>query len=69
MLDDQLMTFRTIVGSKREWEIYGSSRSMQYHDFQFYSTSLLKVSNVTALLLLFLLLILYLRSSLFDNRC
>ncbi|KDO75605.1 hypothetical protein CISIN_1g039135mg, partial [Citrus sinensis] len=27
-LNDQLMTFRTTVGSKREWEIYGSSCSM-----------------------------------------
>lgn len=27
-LNDQLMTFRTTVGSKIEWEIYGSSCSM-----------------------------------------
>lgn len=36
-LNDQLMTFRTTVGNKRGWEIYGSSCCMWYHDFQFYS--------------------------------
>ncbi|XP_031263244.1 cysteine-rich repeat secretory protein 38-like [Pistacia vera] len=35
-LDNQLMTFRTTVGNKRGWEIYGSSCSMWYHDFQFF---------------------------------
>lgn len=35
-LNNQLMTFRTTVGNKRGWEIYGSSCSMWYHDFQFY---------------------------------
>ncbi|GLT75497.1 hypothetical protein SLA2020_472170 [Shorea laevis] len=35
-LDTQLMTFRTTVGNKRGWEIYGSSCSMWYHDYQFY---------------------------------
>lgn len=36
-LDAQLVTLRTIIGSKRGWEIYGSSCFMWYHDFQFYS--------------------------------
>ena len=36
-LDAQLVTLRTILGSKRGWEIYGSSCFMWYHDFQFYS--------------------------------
>ncbi|KAH7569069.1 hypothetical protein JRO89_XS06G0097400 [Xanthoceras sorbifolium] len=35
-LSGQLVTFRTTVGNKRDWEIYGSSCSMWYHDFQFY---------------------------------
>ncbi|GLT32063.1 hypothetical protein SLA2020_067570 [Shorea laevis] len=34
--DAQLMTFRTIVGNSRGWEIYGYSCSMWYHDYQFY---------------------------------
>ncbi|KAF3961558.1 hypothetical protein CMV_013832 [Castanea mollissima] len=36
-LDAQLVTLRTIFGSKRGWEIYGSSCFMWYHDFQFCS--------------------------------
>ncbi|KAL4367656.1 hypothetical protein GQ457_05G030080 [Hibiscus cannabinus] len=36
-LDTQLMTFRTTIGNKRGWEVYGSSCSMWYHDYQFYS--------------------------------
>ncbi|GMJ14621.1 hypothetical protein like AT5G48540 [Hibiscus trionum] len=36
-LDTQLMTFRTTIGNKRAWEVYGSSCSMWYHDYQFYS--------------------------------
>ncbi|KAF5742203.1 putative Receptor-like protein kinase-related family protein [Tripterygium wilfordii] len=35
-LEAQLETFRTTIGNKRSWEIYGSSCSMWYHDFQFY---------------------------------
>lgn len=35
-LSSQLTTFRTTVGNKRDWEIYGSSCSMWYHDFRFY---------------------------------
>lgn len=35
-LDSQLTTFRTSVGNKRGWEIYGSGCSMWYHDYQFY---------------------------------
>ena len=31
-LDAQLVTLRTIIGSKRGWEIYGSSCFMWYHD-------------------------------------
>ncbi|WCJ20329.1 receptor-like protein kinase-related family protein [Euphorbia peplus] len=31
-----LQTFRTSVGNKRGWEIYGSSCSLWYHDFQIY---------------------------------
>ncbi|XVF27790.1 hypothetical protein REPUB_Repub14bG0139300 [Reevesia pubescens] len=36
-LDTQLVTFRTTIGNKRGWEVYGSSCSMWYHDYQFYS--------------------------------
>ncbi|KAG8490927.1 hypothetical protein CXB51_014113 [Gossypium anomalum] len=36
-LDTQLITFRTTIGNKRGWEVYGSSCSMWYHDYQFYS--------------------------------
>ncbi|KAJ9169011.1 hypothetical protein P3X46_020481 [Hevea brasiliensis] len=31
-----LVTFRTTIGNKRGWEIYGASCSMWYHDYQFY---------------------------------
>ncbi|KDP20818.1 hypothetical protein JCGZ_21289 [Jatropha curcas] len=34
--DYLLMTFRTTIGNKRGWEIYGTSCSLWYHDFQFY---------------------------------
>ncbi|XP_022724322.1 cysteine-rich repeat secretory protein 55-like [Durio zibethinus] len=36
-LDTQLVTFRTTIGNKRGWEVYGSSCSMWYHDYQFFS--------------------------------
>ncbi|KAJ8761435.1 hypothetical protein K2173_001566 [Erythroxylum novogranatense] len=35
-LEDELVTFRTTIGNKKGWEIYGSSCSMWYHDFRFY---------------------------------
>ncbi|GKV42327.1 hypothetical protein SLEP1_g49738 [Rubroshorea leprosula] len=38
--DAQLMTFRTIVGNSRGWEIYGYSCSMWYHDNQFYFSTM-----------------------------
>ncbi|CAN1165890.1 Cysteine-rich repeat secretory protein 55 [Linum perenne] len=43
----QLATFRTTIGNKRGWEIYGSSCSLWYHDYHFYfnSTSSVFVSN------------------------
>ncbi|CAJ1961446.1 unnamed protein product [Sphenostylis stenocarpa] len=36
-LDAQLVTFRTVIGNKRRWEIYGSNCFMWYNDYQFYS--------------------------------
>ncbi|XVF40646.1 hypothetical protein PTKIN_Ptkin01aG0130800 [Pterospermum kingtungense] len=36
-LDTQLVTFRSTIGNKRGWEVYGSSCSMWYHDYQFFS--------------------------------
>ncbi|KAL2342003.1 hypothetical protein Fmac_009943 [Flemingia macrophylla] len=42
-LDDQLVNFRTLIGNKRRWEIYGSNCFMWYNDYQFYS-------NVSSLL-------------------
>lgn len=36
-LDAQLLTFRTVIGNKRRWEIYGSNCFMWYNDYQFYS--------------------------------
>ncbi|KAK8493752.1 hypothetical protein V6N13_062888 [Hibiscus sabdariffa] len=36
-LDTQLMTFRSSIENNRGWEVYGSSCSMWYHDYQFYS--------------------------------
>ncbi|KAK7302159.1 hypothetical protein RJT34_13040 [Clitoria ternatea] len=41
-LDDQLINFRTVIGNKRRWEIYGSNCFMWYNDYQFYSN----VSNL-----------------------
>jgi hypothetical protein len=35
-LDAQLALFRTTIGNKRWWEIYGPSCFMWYHDYQFY---------------------------------
>ncbi|XVF87644.1 hypothetical protein PTKIN_Ptkin18bG0136800 [Pterospermum kingtungense] len=34
--DAQLETFKPTIGNKRNWEVYGSSCSMWYHDYQFY---------------------------------
>ncbi|XP_038689950.1 cysteine-rich repeat secretory protein 38-like isoform X2 [Tripterygium wilfordii] len=45
-LDAQLVTFRTTIGNKRGWEIYGSSCSMWYHDFQFYFNISTPVNDV-----------------------
>ncbi|KAJ1396588.1 Gnk2-homologous domain [Sesbania bispinosa] len=42
-LDAQLISFRTVIGNKRRWEIYGSNCFMWYNDYKFYS-------NVSALL-------------------
>ncbi|RDY05310.1 Cysteine-rich repeat secretory protein 55, partial [Mucuna pruriens] len=36
-LDAQLVNFRTVIGNKRRWEIYGSNCFMWYNDYQFYS--------------------------------
>lgn len=36
-LDAQLGSFRTVIGNKRRWEIYGSNCFMWYNDYQFYS--------------------------------
>ncbi|CAN0912710.1 Cysteine-rich repeat secretory protein 55 [Linum grandiflorum] len=38
-LKTQLATFRTTIGNKRGWEIYGSTCSLWYHDYQFYFNS------------------------------
>lgn len=46
-LDGQLTTFRASVGNKRGWEIYGSSCSMWYNDYQFYF-NISTISNVGA---------------------
>lgn len=35
-LNNQLVVFKTTIGNKRGWEIYGGSCFMWYHDFQFY---------------------------------
>ncbi|XP_065879074.1 cysteine-rich repeat secretory protein 38-like [Euphorbia lathyris] len=35
-LGSLLQSFRISIGNKRGWEIYGSSCSLWYHDFQFY---------------------------------
>ncbi|XP_062087486.1 cysteine-rich repeat secretory protein 55-like [Humulus lupulus] len=35
-LESQLAAFRTTIGNKRDWEVYGSSCFMWYHDYQFY---------------------------------
>lgn len=35
-LNSQLDTFRTTIGSKKDWEIYGFNCFMWYHDHQFY---------------------------------
>lgn len=35
-LNSQLGTFRTTIGSKKDWEIYGFNCFMWYHDHQFY---------------------------------
>jgi hypothetical protein len=35
-LDFQLATYLNIIGNKRSWDIYGSSCSMWYYDYQFY---------------------------------
>ncbi|EEF43952.1 DUF26 domain-containing protein 2 precursor, putative [Ricinus communis] len=34
--DFLLVTFRTTIGNKRRWEVYGHGCSMWYDDFQFY---------------------------------
>ncbi|OMO76681.1 hypothetical protein CCACVL1_15489 [Corchorus capsularis] len=36
-LESPLDSFRTTIGNKRNWEVYGTSCSMWYHDFQFFS--------------------------------
>ncbi|TKY49179.1 Cysteine-rich repeat secretory protein 55 [Spatholobus suberectus] len=36
-LDAQLVNFRTVIGNKRIWEIYGSNCFMWYNDYRFYS--------------------------------
>ncbi|KAK7328032.1 hypothetical protein VNO77_22126 [Canavalia gladiata] len=38
-LDAQLVNFRTVIGNKRRWEIYGSNCFMWYSDYQFYSNA------------------------------
>ncbi|XP_010092686.2 cysteine-rich repeat secretory protein 55 [Morus notabilis] len=35
-LQAQLSDFRTTIGNKRGWEVYGSSCFMWYHDYEFY---------------------------------
>ena len=35
-LESQLVAFRTMIGNKRDWEVYGSSCFMWYHDYPFY---------------------------------
>ncbi|XP_008441555.2 cysteine-rich repeat secretory protein 38-like [Cucumis melo] len=35
-LNSQLATFRTTIGSKKDWEIYGFNCFMWYHDHPFY---------------------------------
>lgn len=50
-LDAQLLNFRTVVGNKRRWEIYGSNCFMCYNDYQFYfnvSTLLSAASRASA---------------------
>ncbi|KAK7412223.1 hypothetical protein VNO78_03673 [Psophocarpus tetragonolobus] len=38
-LDAQLESFRTVIGNKRRWEIYGSNCFMWYNDYHFYSNA------------------------------
>ncbi|KAF9683483.1 hypothetical protein SADUNF_Sadunf04G0018300 [Salix dunnii] len=35
-LESQLMTYKNSVGNKRNWDIYGFSCSLWYHDYQFH---------------------------------
>ncbi len=61
-LDAQLVTFRTIIGNKRGWEIYGSNCFMWYHDFQFYSnisTTASEFCGYVSFSFLFFLMILF----------
>ncbi|KAK7246653.1 hypothetical protein RIF29_41523 [Crotalaria pallida] len=46
-LDAQLVNFRTVVGNKRRWEVYGSNCFMWYNDYQFYfsASSLLSAAS------------------------
>ncbi|XP_054803852.1 cysteine-rich repeat secretory protein 1-like isoform X2 [Prosopis cineraria] len=44
-LDDQLQNFRTVIGNKRRWEIYGLNCFMWYNDYHFYSNASMLLSG------------------------